>query len=265
MTSPRRSAASIADEIRSAPVEELRRLVRRWGSDDRKLVQDAVARARRRIAEHSALLKHTNTLYDGQRRAMDEGARWVVGLDEVGRGPLAGPLTVGAVVLPLEPIVLGLDDSKKLTPARRAQLSDEIRDVALAVVTVDIPASQIDSMGMTLCLRAAFSRAIVQVEEVLGAPVDAVFLDGRPMRLHPAEQAFVKGDGTHACIAAASIVAKHARDTLMIELDARYPGYGFAASKGYACAEHIDAIRERGLTEIHRASFCESITAETLF
>lgn len=264
VTQPRRTATSIASELREASLEALPRLVRAWKDDERKAVQDAVERGRRRIAEHKALVKHAQSLYAEQWAVASVGG-FVVGLDEVGRGPLAGPLTVGAVVLPHDPMVLGLDDSKKLTAQRRAELSEEIREVALAVVTVDIPAEQIDSMGMALCLRAAFSRAITQVETMLDGEATAVFLDGHPLRLHPAERAFVKGDGRHACIAAASIVAKHTRDQLMISLDSEYPGYGFAASKGYACAEHVAAIKANGLTPLHRASFCESITAESLF
>jgi ribonuclease HII len=185
----------------------------------------------------------------------------VVGIDEVGRGSVAGPLTVAAVALPLDPQIAGLDDSKKLSAKRREALSAAIHDTALAIGIAHIDPGQIDSLGMSRCLRLAMLQALEQT----GLEPDVLFIDGNPVHIHPAERAVVKGDGQIACIAAASIVAKVARDALMVEADSIYDGYGFAANKGYASAAHIQAIRQLGLSPIHRKTFCQNFFKQQLF
>ncbi len=187
------------------------------------------------------------------------GARVVVGLDEVGRGPLAGPLTVAAVVLPDEPQIAGLDDSKKLSPKRREELAAQIGQTARAIGLCHIEPARIDADGMASCLRAAFAGALAQC----GVEPDAVLVDGNPLHIHPNERNVVKGDGKVACIAAASIYAKVARDALMLELAERYPGYGFERNKGYGTAEHIEAIRARGPSPAHRMSFLGNILSRS--
>ncbi len=187
------------------------------------------------------------------------GAGVVVGLDEVGRGPLAGPLTVAAVVLPDEPQIEGLDDSKKLSPGRREQLAAAIEGTARAIGLCHVEPARIDAEGMASCLRAAFAGALSRC----GVEPDAVLVDGNPLRIHPKEQNVVKGDGKVACIAAASIYAKVARDALMAELAERYPGYGFERNKGYGTAEHIEAIREMGPSPVHRMSFLGNILSRS--
>ena len=182
----------------------------------------------------------------------------VVGLDEVGRGPLAGPLTVAAVVLPDEPQIEGLDDSKKLSPKRREELAARIEQAASAIGLCHIEPARIDADGMAMCLKAAFADALLQC----GIEPDAVLVDGNPLHIHPKEQNVVKGDGKVACIAAASIYAKVARDALMVELAERYPAYGFERNKGYGTAEHIAAIREVGPSPVHRMSFLGNILSQ---
>lgn len=209
------------------------------------------------------------------RRAADGAQQdsWVcaVGLDEVGRGPLAGPLAVGAVVLPETPQIIGLNDSKQLTPAHREQLDKQIRATALAWDIEYIEPAQIDEDGMTACLKTAFSRAVAAIDEQLPAggdgdgPVQAVLLDGSPLHIDARELSLVKGDARVAAIAAASIIAKVARDRLMVEYGKRYPAYDFASNKGYGSAEHIAAIERYGLSPIHRKSFCRNFPQETLF
>jgi ribonuclease HII len=203
--------------------------------------------------------KRTEALYERQREA--GAAACVIGIDEVGRGSVAGPLTVAAVVLPLEPLILGLNDSKKLAPARREELAREIEAVALAIGISHVEPDVIDRIGMAASLRAAMSRAI----EACRLEPDLVLIDGNPMRVHPKERCIVKGDSTVACIAAASIVAKVCRDALMVAADASFPSYGFASNKGYASPGHIAAIRQRGLTPLHRATFCENFLQQKLF
>jgi ribonuclease HII len=170
-------------------------------------------------------------------------------------------LTVAAVALPLEPYLLGLDDSKRLTPARRQELATEIEALALACGIAHIEAETIDRVGMAASLRDAMSRAI----EACSCAPDLVLIDGRPMHIHEKECCIVKGDRTVACIAAASIVAKVCRDALMVAADARFSGYGFASNKGYASPEHIAAIQNKGLSSFHRKTFCQNFFQQRLF
>lgn len=209
--------------------------------------------------------KHTAGLYSCMREIAGEGV--VVGLDEVGRGALAGPLTVAAVALPYDPQIIGIDDSKKLSPKRREELADNIEKVAIGVGIVHIQPDEIDSCGMSASLRVAMSRALEECRRNIKARskakgIDAVLIDGNPVHIHENEKCIVKGDGKVACIAAASIVAKVTRDALMRELDVLYPAYHFASNKGYGTAGHMNAIREHGPSIEHRRSFLGNILAE---
>lgn len=179
----------------------------------------------------------------------------IVGIDEVGRGPLAGPLTVAAVVLPPKPRILYLNDSKKLSAQRRELVALRIVEHASALGISHIEPHVIDEIGIVNALRMGMRRAVDQLN-LSSQPV--VLIDGNPIHAFTSERCIVQGDARIASIAAASIVAKVARDALMVEYDEQYPGYGFAASKGYGSAAHIAAIKELGLSPIHRRSFCRS-------
>lgn len=188
----------------------------------------------------------------------------IVGIDEVGRGALAGPLTVAAVALPDEPQVVGIDDSKKLSPKRRETLAAQIREVALGVGICHIPPEEIDACGMAASLRVCMGRALAACERDIaargnGSGADAVLVDGNPIHLHANEKTIVKGDGKAACIAAASIVAKVTRDALMVEYAQSFPAYHFDSNKGYGSAAHIEALRELGPCMLHRRSFLGNI------
>ena len=193
-------------------------------------------------------------------RYMDELSAGGVaaGLDEVGRGPLAGPLTVAAVVLPPEPQIVGLDDSKKISPKRREELALQIMDTALAFGIAHIEPAEIDACGMAASLRVCMLRALKACE----LEPDCVLIDGNPLNIHPREHSVVKGDGKVACIAAASILAKVTRDHIMEAYALRYPAYGFESNKGYGSAAHIAAIREHGPCPLHRMSFLGKILAD---
>lgn len=246
----RPTAREAARMIRGAEYEELEGLLERFADDGRRQVQQAVASGRRRLERERAERERVLAMYDLERRLGGEGV--VVGVDEVGRGSIAGPLTVGAVVLPREPVVWGLNDSKQLTPARREEVAARIAEVAEAVGIAHVPPESIDALGMRVALRMAMSEAI----EDTGVEPDCVLIDGNPVHVHPKERTLVKGDARVACIAAASIVAKVTRDAIMVGLDAQYPGYHLAECKGYGSQAHIEAIREHGLTPIHRVTFC---------
>lgn len=244
------SAREVAALFASATPDEVDSLVERYREDPRKQVQKALETAVRRAERENAERRRVLDMYELQRELSGGGI--AIGVDEVGRGAIAGPLTVGAVVLPDEPIIWGINDSKQLTPARREALAARIAEFAVAIGIAHIEPASIDAVGMATALRMAMAQAIEQC----GIDPDAVIIDGNPVHVHPKERTVVKGDARVACIAAASIVAKVTRDELMVALDDEFPGYHLAECKGYASAEHIAAIREHGLSAIHRASFC---------
>ena len=183
------------------------------------------------------------------------GARSIVGLDEVGRGPLAGPVVTAAVSLPLDrrPVWLSeLRDSKLLSARQRDQLAPQIREGSLQWALGWVHASELDEIGLSASLRLACRRALAQLPD----PPDVVIADGRDdLRLAVQTEMVIKGDASVSSIAAASIIAKTARDSWMINLDEQYPGYGFARHKGYGSPEHLGALEQLGPCPEHRRSF----------
>ena len=186
------------------------------------------------------------------------------GCDEAGRGCLAGPVYAAAVILPDDFSHPWLNDSKQVRPEDREAIAGEVRRRARAWTVQYVEPADIDRVGMTAALRRAFAAAIAEVE-AQGVAVDVVLLDGNPLHLDPREVNVVKGDGKCASIAAASLVAKVARDHVMEAYAEQYPGYGFESNKGYGSEGHMAAIRERGLCPIHRRSFCSFAAQESLF
>lgn len=176
----------------------------------------------------------------------------IAGVDEAGRGPLAGPVVAAAVVLAPAPPLRGLADSKRLTPKRREALDREIRDRALAFAVAFATVEEIDRINILQASLLAMERAVAN----LGVTPDSALVDGnRSPRLACAVETVVKGDATVAVISAASILAKVARDREMLLLDERFPGYGFARHKGYPTREHLAALRALGPCAQHRRSF----------
>jgi ribonuclease HII len=181
-----------------------------------------------------------------------QGLSLIAGVDEAGRGPLAGPVVAAAVILPEKVQIPGLADSKSLTPGVRADLDREIRTVALALAVRELGARQIEALGI---LKAAL-RAMAQAVQALSPTPQMVLVDGhQPLPLAFPQQPVIKGDVCCPSIAAASIVAKVHRDRLMERLHRRYPQYNFARHKGYATPEHLEALRCWGPCELHRRTF----------
>lgn len=176
----------------------------------------------------------------------------IAGVDEAGRGPLAGPVCAAAVILdPARPIA-GIGDSKKLSPARRERLEPLIREQALAWSVAWASAEEIDRLNILQATMLAMRRA---VESLQIRPIKTLIDGNRCPELDIAAEAIVGGDGSVPAIGAASILAKVARDRFMLELDAECPGYGFAKHKGYPTREHLDAIERLGPCRWHRLSF----------
>ena len=191
-----------------------------------------------------------------ERACWDGGASRVAGVDEAGVGPLAGPLAAAAVILPpridLPAILPGLDDSKRLSPARRQLLADRIRASALAWSVVFVEVEEIDQLNIYQAGLLAMRRA---VDSLTPLP-DRLLVDARTIpSCHIPQEALIRGDARSASIAAASILAKTARDQRMKELDALYPEYGLAQHQGYPTAAHVEAIKRFGPLPIHRRSF----------
>lgn len=180
------------------------------------------------------------------------GYRAIAGVDEVGRGPLCGPVTAAAVILNTDNIPDGLNDSKKLGTAKREYLFDAIMGSARVGIG-HASVQEIDQVNILQASHLAMMRAI----EELGGDVDYVLIDGNraPKALTLPHECLVKGDARSCSIAAASIVAKITRDRIMSALDAEFPGYGWAKNAGYPTKEHLEALRELGVTPHHRCSF----------
>ncbi len=183
------------------------------------------------------------------------GFKVVAGVDEVGLGPLAGPVVAAAIVLPARNVPRGLNDSKQLPAAERARLCALLHQRACVGVGI-VEAEEIDTLNIYWATMKAMTLAVDALAACLGEPIGHVLVDGNrlPRWGWPAT-AIVKGDAISLSIAAASIVAKHTRDTIMIAHAATYPHYGWHANKGYGAPEHLRALREHGPCPLHRRSF----------
>ena len=183
----------------------------------------------------------------------------VCGIDEAGRGPLAGPVVAGAVILPRDSRILYLNDSKKLTEKRRELLYDEIMEKAVAVGIGVVGRERIDEINILQATYEAMREAVKKLDPCPDVLLnDAVTIPGILKMQVP----IIKGDAKSVSIAAASIVAKVTRDRMMAEMDKKYPGYSFASNKGYGSAAHIAALKKLGPCEIHRRTFIKNFVGE---
>ncbi len=198
------------------------------------------------------------TAFDTDVRA--EGFATICGVDEAGRGPLAGPVTAAAVILPPGVDIEGLNDSKKLSEAKREKLYDVIRQTAVSCCVASASVEEIEQYNILQATFLAMRRAV----EGLSCVPDLALIDGNrlPVGLTVPARTIVKGDGRSASIAAASILAKVTRDRYMKQQDALYPGYGFAVHKGYGTKAHYAALTEQGPSPIHRMSFLKKWLAK---
>lgn len=192
-------------------------------------------------------------LYQYEHELWNQGVEYVGGVDEVGRGPLIGPVVTACVVLPHDFILPGLTDSKKLSEKKRDQFYDYIMEHAIAVeIGMDSP-ERIDEINIYQASKEAMIKAINQVKEKI--PLQYVLTDAMPMELDIPVLPIVKGDAKSITIAAASVVAKVTRDRMMIALDENYPQYGFKNHKGYPTKKHLEAIRTYGLIDGYRKTY----------
>ncbi|HJB82084.1 MAG TPA: ribonuclease HII [Candidatus Mediterraneibacter intestinavium] len=245
-----KSIAEIKKEFEHAAESEWDALCGLYASDERRGVQNLIAGCRKKQA---ALDRERERLYAMKAYERKyEQYTYICGIDEAGRGPLAGPVVAGAVILPRGCEILHLNDSKKLSAARREELYDEIMEKAVSVGVGMASPARIDEINILQATYEAMRQAVdslsTEPELLLN---DAVTIPEMTIPQVP----IIKGDAKSVSIAAASIIAKVTRDRLMIQYDDILPGYGFAQNKGYGSKEHIEALKSLGPTPIHRHSF----------
>lgn len=246
----RENIREITEKIQAAAMEELPVLFTQYEKDERAGVRSAVEKGRKRLLAYEKEVARSRELQKYEREyAMYEH---ICGIDEAGRGPLAGPVVAGAVILPKDCDILYINDSKKLSEKKREELYAVIMDRAVAVGIGYSTPERIDEINI---LQATYEAMREAVGKLTTAPDlllnDAVTIPQMKIRQVP----IIKGDAKSISIGAASIVAKVTRDHLMVQYDEIYPEYGFASHKGYGAQAHVDALRKFGPCPIHRRSF----------
>lgn len=249
-----KSIRQIREILQAAKTRELPDFIRTYGQDERAGVASLVDLAQKRLSGYEKELERTKRMKAYEREYECFGL--ICGIDEVGRGPLAGPVVAGAVILPKDCDILYLNDSKQLSEKKREELFEVIMEKAVSTGLGFVTPQKIDEINILQAtyeaMREAISGLTPQPDVLLN---DAVTIPGVKIRQIP----IIKGDAKSVSIAAASIIAKVTRDRLMVEYDQVFPEYGFASNKGYGAAAHIEALRKYGPTPIHRKSFIKNL------
>lgn len=244
----------IKNRLQAAGIDGLPAFIDIYGKDARQGVAVLVEKAKKKLKSHEKELQRTEKMKEYEKKY--SSFSYICGIDEVGRGPLAGPVVAGAVILPADCDILYLNDSKQLTEKKREELYDVIMEKAVAAEVGFVSPGRIDQVNILNAtyeaMRKAIERLNPQPELLLN---DAVTIPGVGLKQVP----IIKGDAKSISIAAASIIAKVTRDRLMVKYDAVYPEYGFASNKGYGAKAHIEALRRFGPTPIHRRSFIKNL------
>lgn len=249
-----KAVSEIKEELEQAAGEERSRLLTEYGNDTRKGVLHLVEKYRK---QEQALLAEIERLEQMKffEKKYAENYSLICGIDEAGRGPLAGPVAAGACILRTDEQILYLNDSKKLSASKRELLYDEIREKAVAFGVGIVSPERIDEINILQATYEAMRKAIAAMQlEPDFLLVDAVTIPDVSMK----QIGIIKGDAKSVSIAAASILAKVTRDRMMVEMDALYPEYGFKQNKGYGSAAHIQAIKEFGPSPVHRRTFIKN-------
>ena len=246
--------SEIKEEFKKLLPEELEEHIGFYREDERKGVQSFLKTQEKKLEQYREELARLETISRYEKEY--DGYGYVCGIDEVGRGPLAGPVVAGAVILPKDCRILYINDSKKLSSKKREELFDEIQKQAVAIGIGLVPHDRIDEINILQATYEAMRMAIANLKVKPGVLLnDAVTIPGVDIPQVP----IIKGDAKSISIGAASIMAKVYRDRMMIEYDKMYPGYGFASNKGYGSKEHMEALQKIGPSPIHRQSFIKGI------
>lgn len=236
--------------------KQLPEIIETLNQDSRKGVQKIAARLQRQIAKKEAVIEKWNQMNQLEAELSARGYKVLVGIDEAGRGPLAGPVVAAAVVLDPEEKIYGLDDSKKLSRQKREKIFSEIKAKARVGVG-QASSSEIDKYNIREATFVAMKRAVKNLLPELDQNPDILLVDGNAVipDLTVEQQSIIDGDAKVNAIAAASIIAKVTRDNIIFKYAEKFPQYNFKANKGYGTAEHIAALQEHGSSPIHRKSF----------
>ncbi len=249
----KRSIGEISELYKQADVNELPAFIEEFNEDERSGVKALVKKAQKCLDDLEKEKQRMYEMFSYERKYAEY--EYICGVDEVGCGPLAGPVVSAAVILPKDCDILYLNDSKKLSENKREEIFDEIMAKAVSVGIGFATPERIDEIN----IRQADFEAMRMALSKLSVEPDFIMVDGYPIGgIDKKQISIVKGDAKSASIAAASIIAKVTRDRMMSEYDAVFPGYGFASNKGYGSAEHIQAIKEKGPTPIHRKTFIKN-------
>lgn len=230
-----------ADDLRLANFRE----------DSRKGVQQALLQWQRQQDKQQALVEKYQAMSVFEVAKKAQGFQAICGIDEVGRGPLAGPVVAAAVILNEDHTILGLNDSKQLSAHKREELVKEIKQNARAIGIGEATAEEIDQLNIYQATKVAMQRAI----DHLAIAPDCLLIDAMVLENGLPQEKIIKGDARSVSIAAASIIAKVYRDEWMADYGEQYPAYGFAKNAGYGTKEHLQAIEEQGILPIHRKTF----------
>lgn len=221
-------------------------------ADERSGVQKLLTAHYKRLEKERLERERFFKMLSYERKYYEQGAQYIAGIDEAGRGPLAGPLVIAAVILPQEVFISGLNDSKQLSAVKRELLYDEVLKKALAVSVNVVSVANVDQLN----IYQATKQGMTEVLEHLTIQPQVALVDAMPISSNDIKTvSLIHGDALSASIAAASIIAKVTRDRMMMELSEEYPQYGFAGNKGYGSKEHMQAIAEFGVTKWHRRSY----------
>ena len=244
------SISSIKADMSRLKETELPEFISKYKDDSRAGVIAIVKRAEKKYIAYENELKRTYELQAFERKYSDY--QYICGIDEVGRGPLAGPVVAGAVILPKDCDILYINDSKKLTAAKREELAAIIMEKAISAKTALVTSEYIDEVNILQATYEAMRKAIKSLEPSPDLLLnDAVNIPGVDIKQVP----IIKGDAKSISIGAASIIAKVTRDAMMVEYDKIYPEYDFASNKGYGSAKHLAALKKYGPCPIHRKTF----------
>ena len=220
--------------------------------DSRVAVKKLLQAYHKRIEKAALERERFHKMLSYERQYYDEGAKLIAGVDEAGRGPLAGPLVIAAVVMPQEFFISGLNDSKQISASKRDKLYDEILQKALSVSVNIVSISNIDELNIYRATQQGMAEVLLHLDK----QPEVALIDAMPVEAGDIKTvSLVHGDALSASIAAASIIAKVTRDRIMEKLDTLYPAYKFANNKGYGSKDHMQAIDQDGVTEWHRRSY----------
>ncbi|MFP7477659.1 ribonuclease HII [Terribacillus saccharophilus] len=223
-----------------------------WGEDHRTGVQKLMDAHKKKLMKEQELREQYDRMCSFENTCYAKGKQYIAGIDEAGRGPLAGPVVAAAVILPRDAYIAGLNDSKQLSEAKREALYDQILDICIAYGVGIVSSQRIDEVNIYQAAKLAMLEAVDKLE----CQPDHVLVDAMPLsELSCTHESLIKGDQRSVSIAAASIIAKVTRDRMMKEADSAYPGYGFKDNMGYGTKQHLEALREQGITPLHRLSF----------